>query len=140
MPDRVRRRRSGGRGQRNGARRGVLCAGVRLRRVNSTVEGLLSSCFGLVERLTGVYKNMTRGVVALVFRCRPVGGAVRTSDESTAVRWLTEQDVRTHLHEVYGVRLLDALAATGSTAPRVRAHDGRVLIDERRGRLTDGQK
>ena len=24
-----------------------------------------------VERLTGVYKNMPRGIVALVFRCRP---------------------------------------------------------------------
>ncbi|GAA3104252.1 hypothetical protein GCM10020254_57590 [Streptomyces goshikiensis] len=42
-----------------------------------------------VERLTGVYKNLTLGVIALVFRCRPIGGAEQLSDESTAVRWLT---------------------------------------------------
>lgn len=28
-----------------------------------------------VERLTGVYKNMTHGIVALVYRCRPVGAS-----------------------------------------------------------------
>ncbi|WP_245766997.1 NUDIX hydrolase [Streptomyces colonosanans] len=27
-----------------------------------------------VDELTGVYKNMTRGVVALVFRCKPSAG------------------------------------------------------------------
>jgi hypothetical protein len=42
-----------------------------------------------VERLTGVYKNMTVGVVALVFRCRPESGREQLSDESTAVAWLT---------------------------------------------------
>src|ERR1700742_4760112 len=35
-----------------------------------------------VERLTGVYKNMKRGIVALVFRCSPQSGALATSDES----------------------------------------------------------
>lgn len=38
-----------------------------------------------VDELTGVYKNMARGVVALVFRCKPSGGTERTSTESTAV-------------------------------------------------------
>jgi ADP-ribose pyrophosphatase YjhB (NUDIX family) len=28
-----------------------------------------------VDELTGVYKNTTRGIVALVFRCKPSGGA-----------------------------------------------------------------
>lgn len=28
------------------------------------------------ELLTGVYKNMARGIVALVFRCRVVGGSL----------------------------------------------------------------
>src|SRR3954447_11594882 len=27
-----------------------------------------------VERLTGVYKNMSRGIVALVYRCRALAG------------------------------------------------------------------
>jgi ADP-ribose pyrophosphatase YjhB (NUDIX family) len=33
-----------------------------------------------VERLSGVYKNMPRGIVALVFRCSPVGGSSSASD------------------------------------------------------------
>ncbi|CAM5625471.1 hypothetical protein STENM327S_02296 [Streptomyces tendae] len=36
-----------------------------------------------VDELTGVYKNTTRGIVALVFRCKPSGGTERTSSEST---------------------------------------------------------
>src|SRR5882757_4900233 len=60
-------------------------------------------------RLTGVYKNMTRGVVALVFLCRPVGGQERTSTESTDVRWFTREEVRSLMSEAYSVRVLDAL-------------------------------
>src|SRR5918911_782108 len=41
-----------------------------------------------VERLTGVYKNMTRGIVALVYRCRPHSGAPGPPQESAAVRWV----------------------------------------------------
>ncbi|EDX22175.1 conserved hypothetical protein [Streptomyces sp. Mg1] len=42
-----------------------------------------------VGELTGVYKKTARGIVALVFRCKPSGGTERTSEESTAVAWLT---------------------------------------------------
>lgn len=77
------------------------------------------------ERLTGVYKNMKRGVVALVFRCRPVGGEEHPSDESVDVRWFTRGEVENHMVEAYAVRVLDALD-TGE--PRVRAHDGRRLL------------
>src|SRR4051812_18331614 len=35
-----------------------------------------------VERLTGVYKNMARGIVALVYRCHPMGGIARATSES----------------------------------------------------------
>ncbi|MDT7842506.1 NUDIX hydrolase [Streptomyces justiciae] len=80
-----------------------------------------------VERLTGVYKNMTRGIVALVFRCRPVDGVERTSSESTAVEWLTPDEVEKWMGEVYAVRVLDALAL--NTTPQVRAHDGRRWLE-----------
>ncbi|MFD6347601.1 NUDIX hydrolase [Streptomyces roseolus] len=80
-----------------------------------------------VERLTGVYKNMTRGVIALVFRCRPTGGVESTSVESTAVEWLTRQEVEDRMGEVYAVRILDAL--DGVAVPRVRVHDGRHLLE-----------
>ncbi|MBP2402658.1 ADP-ribose pyrophosphatase YjhB (NUDIX family) [Streptomyces syringium] len=79
-----------------------------------------------VERLTGVYKNMTRGIVALVFRCKPVGGAERTSDESVAVSWLTAEEVRAAMTEAYAVRILDALVDGGT--PHVRIHDGQRLM------------
>jgi 8-oxo-dGTP diphosphatase len=78
------------------------------------------------ERLTGVYKNMQRGVVALVFLCRPVGGEERTSSESVDVRWFTPDEVRSHMVEAYAVRILDALDAGGA---QVRAHDGRRVLD-----------
>ncbi|MGY4974047.1 NUDIX hydrolase [Streptomyces nigrescens] len=78
------------------------------------------------ERLTGVYKNMKRGVVAIVFRCRPVGGEERTSNESVDVRWFTREEVESHMVEAYAVRVLDALDAGES---QVRAHDGRRLLN-----------
>ncbi|ARF78263.1 NUDIX hydrolase [Kitasatospora aureofaciens] len=79
-----------------------------------------------VERLTGVYKNVARGIVALVFRCRPESGAERLSDESVEVDWLTPDEVSDRMAEVYAVRVLDALR--DDTAPSIRAHDGRELL------------
>ncbi|MFE4259588.1 NUDIX hydrolase [Streptomyces sp. NPDC056883] len=78
-----------------------------------------------VDELTGVYKNTTRGIVALVFRCKPSGGTERTSAESTAVAWLTPAEVTAQMSEVYAIRLLDALDDAG---PHVRSHDGRQLV------------
>ncbi|MGW2375023.1 NUDIX hydrolase [Kitasatospora sp. NPDC001683] len=79
-----------------------------------------------VERLTGVYKNVSRGIVALVFRCRPASGAERPSDETVEIGWLTPAEVSDRMTEVYSVRLLDALR--DDTAPSVRTHDGRQLL------------
>ncbi|MFG2194987.1 NUDIX hydrolase [Streptomyces sp. NPDC048639] len=81
-----------------------------------------------VDELTGVYKNTTRGIVALVFRCKPTGGAERTSSESTAVDWLTPEEVSEWMSEVYSIRLLDALDGAG---PHVRSHDGKRLTPAR---------
>lgn len=78
-----------------------------------------------VDELTGVYKNTARGIVALVFRCKPSGGMERTSSESTAVSWLTSEEVAERMSEVYAIRLLDALDGNG---PHVRSHDGKRLI------------
>ncbi|WP_415936275.1 NUDIX hydrolase [Streptomyces sp. 039-1] len=80
-----------------------------------------------VDQLTGVYKNTTRGFVALVFRCKPSGGTERTSSESTAVDWLTPEEVSERMAEVFAIRLLDAL---DGNEPHVRSHDGRRLISE----------
>ncbi|MFE9725368.1 NUDIX hydrolase [Streptomyces sp. NPDC005794] len=81
-----------------------------------------------VDELTGVYKNTTRGIVALVFRCKPAGGSERTSSESTAVGWLTPDEVTDWMSEVYAVRMLGALDGNG---PHVRSHDGKHLTSVR---------
>ncbi len=78
-----------------------------------------------VERLTGVYKNMSRGVVAMVFRCTPEAGHEHPTDEATEVRWLTAEEVTATMSEVYAVRITDALR--DDAAPQIRAHDGRKL-------------
>lgn len=77
-----------------------------------------------VERLTGAYKNLPRGIVALVFRCRPIGGEPTTTDESRRVDWLTPDQVREHMDPAYAVRVLDAL----TDEPASRAHDGVQLV------------
>ncbi|MEU0276832.1 NUDIX domain-containing protein [Streptomyces sp. NPDC006307] len=81
-----------------------------------------------VDELTGVYKNTARGIIALVFRCKPSGGTERTSAESLAVDWLTPAEVAERMSEVYAVRLLDALDGEG---PHVRSHDGKHLLQAR---------
>jgi ADP-ribose pyrophosphatase YjhB (NUDIX family) len=73
-----------------------------------------------VERLTGAYKNLTRGVVALVFRCRPVAGTPAPTAEARRVRWLTADEVREQMAPAYAVRILDALHEGAAH----RAHDG----------------
>ncbi len=75
--------------------------------------------------LTGVYKNMERGIVALVFRCSVTAGSPAPSTEAVTVRWLTAAEIREHMDEAYAVRMLDALA---DGPPAVRTHDGFTLL------------
>ena len=81
------------------------------------------------EALSGVYKNMRRGIIALVFRCRIVGGQPRATSEADEVAWLTPAEVRERMDEAYATRLLDALEP-GPVA--VRAHDGLTLLPSTR--------
>jgi 8-oxo-dGTP pyrophosphatase MutT (NUDIX family) len=76
-------------------------------------------------RLTGVYKNMARGIVALVFLARQTGGTVAESAESRRVEWWTPDQVAAGMADAYAVRMLDALRSDG---PAVRAHDGVQLL------------
>lgn len=76
--------------------------------------------------LTGIYKNITRGIIALVFRCEITGGELTTNDEAAAFRWASEADVVALASEAYAVRVLDAL--DGGAAPAIRQHDGERLL------------
>ncbi|WP_116245619.1 NUDIX hydrolase [Nocardiopsis sp. FIRDI 009] len=76
-------------------------------------------------RLVGVYKNMNLAVVSLAFRCEPVGGELRMSDESSVATWLSPEEAVERCPEARGVRIRDALSEDG---PHVRAHDGTSLL------------
>lgn len=73
-----------------------------------------------VERVTGVYKNVAAGIVALAFRCHPITGTAQPSDEAAAVRWLTVDEITELMSPAHAVRITDALRG----APTSRAHDG----------------
>ena len=69
---------------------------------------------------------MTRGIVALVFRCKITGGTLTPNDEATAFRWATEDEGRELLSEAYAIRVLDALSP--ADGPVIREHDGVHLL------------
>jgi len=77
-----------------------------------------------VERLTGVYKNMTRGIVALVFRCHLTSEPVPQTDEARHVAWHDIGHVSEHMPQAYAVRVLDALA----DGVQIRTHDGHHVL------------
>ncbi len=77
-----------------------------------------------VHELTGVYKNLALGVVALVYRCTPVSGTAATSAEAAAVQWMTREEVREAMAPVFAIRVFDAFGGTAQS----RSHDGVALI------------
>lgn len=109
--------------------------GGRLDRGEAVGDGLrrevLEETGLLVEprALTGVYTHLVRGIVALVFDCRAVGGRLRRrTAETTDARWMAPSEVDAAVHTVFAVRIHDALDFAGTAA--VRAHDGlRVVTD-----------
>ena len=94
-------------------------------------EGLAREVFeetGLTvepESVSGVYKNMKHGIVAIVFRCHVTGGQLRESDETQGFAWLRPDEIKQRMTEVFAVRILDAYEPHG---PIVRSHDGVNLL------------
>jgi len=76
--------------------------------------------------LTGVYQNMRRNIVALVFRCEVVGGQLTENDEAAAFAWVTTSEIAGLMTPAYGTRVVDALGA--NDAPMTRVHDGTNLL------------
>ncbi|MFW6641404.1 NUDIX hydrolase [Nocardiopsis algeriensis] len=75
-------------------------------------------------RLTGVYKNMERGVLTLAFLCAPLSGEPVPTDEATDAVWLTRDEVARRVPPMRALRVFDAL---DQLHPPVRAHDGHRL-------------
>jgi 8-oxo-dGTP diphosphatase len=100
--------------------------------LNETVEaGLLREIYeetGVqvdVHQLTGVYKNMSRGIVALVYRCSTRGEPATSTPEAVMVRWQPLARIDELLVPAFAVRVYDASNCVGA---RTRAHDGIQLI------------
>jgi ADP-ribose pyrophosphatase YjhB (NUDIX family) len=79
--------------------------------------------------LTGVYKNVARGIVALVFRGEVLGGREQPGEEVRRLGWLTPEEIDTVMFEAYAARMRDALELG---PPHVRAHDGTRLLEAAR--------
>ncbi|SPM30518.1 NUDIX hydrolase [Mycobacterium terramassiliense] len=77
-----------------------------------------------VERLSGVYKNLTHGIVALVYRCRPAEGITHPTAEAREVRWMTRGEVQSAMSPAFAVRVLDAF----DESVHSRAHDGVSVV------------
>jgi 8-oxo-dGTP diphosphatase len=80
-----------------------------------------------VGTVSGIYQNMKRQIVSLVFRCDVVCGEARVSDESSRVEWLHPSEIHERMDEAYAVRLLDALQEEMGS-PQVRTHDGTTVL------------
>jgi 8-oxo-dGTP diphosphatase len=74
--------------------------------------------------LTGVYKDMARGEVVLVFRCSLIGNDVDRRVDAARGRWLTPAEIGALVDDVSAERLLDALRLG---PPKVRSFDGTHL-------------
>jgi 8-oxo-dGTP diphosphatase len=76
--------------------------------------------------LTGVYKNMQHDIIALVFRCRVVGGDLATNPEVTAFQWASKDEIAELVSEAFAIRIYDAYNC-GAQVP-IRDHDGVSLL------------
>lgn len=76
--------------------------------------------------LTGVYKNLARGIVCLTFRCRVLSGQLTTNPEASAFRWALPAEVPNLTTEVFAYRVLDTYR--DDPAPVIRDHDGINLL------------
>ncbi len=79
------------------------------------------------ERLTGVYENLPRGIIALVLRCALVDGTPKVTEEAVDLAWLSPGEIQERMAPAYACRLIDALSPAGEAVP-IRPHDGRDLL------------
>jgi ADP-ribose pyrophosphatase YjhB (NUDIX family) len=77
-----------------------------------------------VGALTGVYKNMSRGIIALVFRCTAKNEPSSDTTEAAEISWHSIGKLKELMPEAYRVRLEDARHGAVS----VRSHDGTLVL------------
>ncbi|WP_226350302.1 NUDIX hydrolase [Pseudonocardia sp. ICBG601] len=77
-----------------------------------------------VGDLSGVYKNMNIGVIALVFKCTAMSGQLIVSNETRQAQWIPLSEAERLMNPSYFIRVSDAFL---SETP-VRSHDGQQLL------------
>lgn len=82
----------------------------------------------VVLRLSGVYKNIDRGIVSLVYHCRYTQDVATDWAETVGVRWMDRAEVAGRMDRVFAARVFDALDSGLAAGPAVRHHDGRSFL------------
>lgn len=77
-----------------------------------------------VERLAGLYKNVKAGIVAAVFRCRPLTDPAAETAEAAEIAWMDPDEIAQLMTPAFAARVLDSFEPTA----QVRAHDGTHLL------------
>lgn len=80
--------------------------------------------------LSGVYKNIDRGIVSLVYRCRYVADVDTDWAETVGVRWMDRGEVAERMAPVFAARVFDVLDRDPTAGPAVRDHDGLSFFGE----------
>lgn len=78
-----------------------------------------------IDHLTGVYKNLNVGVVALVFRATLTSEPSPHSTEAAKIQWHDVDTIDHLMDEAYAIRVHDA---TRTSDCQVRAHNGTLLL------------
>lgn len=86
-----------------------------------------------IGELSGVYKNMDKGIIALVFTAKALGRHDRSSAEASLIKWHPCDTLDRLMTEAYRVRITDARPV--ATAAKVRSHDGLQLLSPSKDRL-----
>jgi ADP-ribose pyrophosphatase YjhB (NUDIX family) len=78
-----------------------------------------------VGPLTGIYKNIPKGIVALVFRAMLRSDPAASTNEALTVAWQPMEGLGDLMSEAYLVRVSDA--HQNRPHPAVRSHDGQNI-------------
>ncbi|HWC37194.1 MAG TPA: NUDIX hydrolase [Acidimicrobiales bacterium] len=98
--------------------------------IDEAVKRTVWEATGLLVRpviLTGVYTDLGRNEVALVFRCSLIGKDVDRRVNGARGRWLTADEVHRLMDAPSAERLLDAVRLG---PPKIRSYDGVRLADD----------
>ena len=69
---------------------------------------------------------MVRGVVALVFRCKVIGGELHPNDEAAQFSWADQSEIAQLAADAYAVRIFDGFQDQVHTS--LRHHDGMKVL------------